>query len=111
MHKSYIYLILAIFAEVMATSLLKLTEGFKRPLFTFLVLSGYGTAFYFLSLTLKYIPVGIVYAIWSGVGIVGILIIQILLYKEIPDLPALIGIGCILIGVVIIHLFSKNVPH
>jgi small multidrug resistance pump len=103
---SYLYLAIAIVAEVIGTSALKATEGFTRPLPSLVVVIGYGTAFYFLSLTLKVIPVGIAYAIWSGVGVALITLIGWVLFKQRLDAPALAGLALIVAGVVVIHFFS-----
>ena len=105
----YLYLGIAIVAEVVATSALKASEGFTRPLPGLVVVLGYGAAFYFLSLVLKTVPMGVAYAIWSGVGIVLIAAIGWLLMKQPLDLPALLGIGLIVAGVAVIQLFSKAV--
>jgi small multidrug resistance pump len=75
------------------------------------VLLGYGVSFYMLSLTLKTIPVGIVYAIWSGVGIVLITLVALVMYRQVPDLPAVVGLGLIVAGVVVLNLFSKMQTH
>ncbi len=111
MGKSYIYLLLAIICEIIATTFLKKSEGFTRLLPSAITIIGYSVAFYFLSITLRNIPVGITYAIWSGVGIVAITIIGIIAFKQIPDWPAIIGMVLIIIGVIIIHLFSKMGTH
>lgn len=111
MGKSYIYLLLAIICEIIATTFLKKSEGFTRLLPSAITIIGYSVAFYFLSITLRNIPVGITYAIWSGVGIVAITIIGIIAFKQIPDWPAIIGMALIIIGVIIIHLFSKMGTH
>lgn len=103
---SYLYLAIAIVAEVIGTSALKATEGFTRLLPSLVVVIGYGTAFYFLSLTLKVIPVGIAYAIWSGVGVALITLIGWVLFKQRLDAPALAGLALIVAGVVVIHFFS-----
>jgi len=107
----WIFLSIAIIAEVIATSALKSAEGFTKPVSSIVVLIGYGIAFYFLSLTLKHISVGIAYAIWSGAGIILISGIGYLFYKQKLDLPAIIGILLIMAGVIIINLFSKSVSH
>ncbi len=103
---SYLYLAIAIVAEVIGTSALKAAEGFTRLLPSLVVVIGYGTAFYFLSLTLKVIPVGIAYAIWSGVGVALITLIGWVLFKQRLDAPALAGLALIVAGVVVIHFFS-----
>lgn len=107
----YLYLALAIFAEVIATSALKASEEFSKFIPSAIVVIGYGMAFYFMTLVLKTLPVGITYAIWSGVGIVLISVAGAIFYKQIPDVPAVIGMGLIIAGVVIIHLYSKTVGH
>ena len=109
--KSWLFLGIAIFSEVVATSALKASEGFSKTTPSMLVLVGYGLAFYFLSLTLKTIPVGIAYAVWSGLGIIGVSIIGLLVFKQKLDFPALLGIGFILTGVLIMNVFSKSVAH
>jgi len=103
---SYLYLVIAIVAEVIGTSALKATEGFTRPLPSLVVVVGYAAAFYFLSLTLKVIPVGIAYAIWSGVGVALITLIGWVLFKQRLDAPALAGLALIVAGVVVIQVFS-----
>lgn len=108
---TYIYLSVAIIAEVIATSALKASNEFTRLLPSLVVTGGYATAFYFMTLTLRTLPVGITYAIWSGLGIVLITAIGAIFYKEIPDIPAIIGMGLIISGVIIIHTYSSNVPH
>lgn len=104
----YPYLIVAILCEVVATSALGASKGFTRPLPTAVSLLGYLVAFYFLSLTLATIPTGVAYAIWSGVGIVLISIVGWILFKQRLDLPALIGIALIAMGVIVINVFSKS---
>lgn len=107
----YALLAIAIVAEVIATSALRASEGFTRLVPAVVVLIGYGISFYCLSLTLRSLPVGIVYAIWSGVGIVLITLVAIVLYKQVPDLPAIIGLALIVAGVVVLNLFSKMQAH
>lgn len=108
---NWLYLVLAIACEVVATSALKATEGFTRWQPSALVVVGYGLAFFFLSLTLRSIPVGIAYAIWAGAGVVLVSIAGWLLYQQALDLAALLGIGLIVAGVLVINLFSKVVVH
>ena len=108
---SFVYLGIAIVAEVIATSALKASEGFTKPVASIITTVGYVTAFYCLSLTLKTIPVGITYAIWSGVGIVLISMIGWLLFRQSLDMPAVIGLTLIIAGVAVINLFSRSVPH
>lgn len=108
---AYVYLMVAIAAEVVATSALKASEGFTRTGPSLVVAIGYGVAFYALSLTLRTIPVGISYAIWSGVGIVLITLVAWLLYGQRIDMPALIGMALIVAGVLVINLFSRTAGH
>ncbi|SCY15711.1 DMT family transporter [Microvirga guangxiensis] len=108
---SYLYLGVAIVAEVVATSALKASEGFSRLGPSLIVLFGYGLAFFFLSLTLRAIPVGIAYAIWSGIGIVLISAVGWIWFKQALDMPAIIGMGLIIAGVVVVNMFSKSVSH
>lgn len=108
---SYLYLALAIIAEVIATGSLKATEEFTKPLPTVVMVIGYGVAFYFMTLALRTIPLGITYAVWSGLGIVLISIIGIVFYNERLDLAATLGMLLIIAGVLVIHLFSKTVKH
>jgi len=108
---AYFYLAIAIVAEVIATSALKASAEFTKLFPSLLVVVGYGIAFYFLTLALRSIPIGISYAIWSGVGLVLVSLIGALLYKQVPDTPAIIGMGLIISGVVVIHVFSKTVNH
>ena len=108
---TYLYLAIAIIAEVAATSALKASEEFTNLLPSMIVVIGYGIAFYFMTLVLRVIPVGITYAIWSGLGIVLVTIVGIFLYKQPPDIPALIGMALIVAGVVVINVFSKTAGH
>lgn len=107
----WLYLGTAIIAEVIATSMLKASEGFTRLIPSLVVLAGYATAFYLLSLTLRTIPLGIAYALWSAVGIALVSVIGWLLYGQSLDAPAMLGIGLIVAGVVVINGFSKSVAH
>jgi multidrug transporter EmrE-like cation transporter len=108
---SWIYLLIAIVAEVIATSALKPADGFTKPLPTAIVFVGYGTAFLFLSLTLRTIPIGVTYAIWAGLGIALITAIGWLVFGERLDPFALLGIGLIVAGVLVINIFSKAAAH
>lgn len=105
----WLLLFLAIIAEVIATTAMKSSIGFTRWVPSAITVVGYGIAFYLLSLTLKSIPVGMAYAIWSGVGIVLISLIAWLFYGQKLDAAALIGIGFIVLGVIVIQVFSKAV--
>lgn len=111
MTPGYLYLAIAIAAEVIATSALKASNGFTRPGPSLVVAAGYAIAFYFLSLVLRTVPVGVAYAIWSGAGIVLIALIGWVVLKQPLDLPALAGIGLIVAGVAAIQLFSKSSAH
>ena len=111
MNSAYIHLTLAIVLEVIATSALKATNSFTRFWPSVAVVVGYCAAFYFVALTLRVIPIGITYAIWSGVGIILITIVAAIVYKQIPDIPAISGIVLIILGVVVINMFSKCVVH
>lgn len=107
---AYWYLFIAIVAEVIATSALKSAQEFTKFWPSTIVVVGYLASFYFLMLVLRTMPIGVTYAIWSGVGIVLVTLVGIALYKKIPDLPAIIGMAFIVVGVAIIHLFSKVAP-
>jgi small multidrug resistance pump len=107
----YVYLAIAIVGEVIATSALKASEQFTRLWPSLLVIAGYGCAFFFLSLVLTSIPVGIAYAIWSGLGIVLVVIAAAIIYGQVPDLPAIIGMVLIIAGVVVMNVFSSTVSH
>ncbi|PVE24431.1 QacE family quaternary ammonium compound efflux SMR transporter [Microvirga sp. KLBC 81] len=108
---AYVYLGVAIVAEVIATSALKVSDGFTRLGPSLVVLFGYGIAFFCLSLTLRTIPTGIAYAIWSGVGIVLISAVGWIWFKQVLDLPAIIGLALIIAGVVVVNVFSETVSH
>ena len=108
---NYLYLVVAIMLEVVATTALKQTDGFTRLVPSLVSLAGYAIAFYFLSLTLRSMSVGIVYAVWSGAGVVFITAIGWLWFRQSLDAPALAGIALIVAGVVIINLFSRSVIH
>ena len=103
----YWYLIIAIVAEVVATSALMQSEGFSKLLPSLIVVMGYGTSFYFLSLALQTIPIGVAYAVWGGLGIALITIIGAMLYGQKMDLPGVLGITLIISGVVVLRLFSS----
>jgi small multidrug resistance pump len=109
--KYWLYLAIAIISEITATSSLKASEGFTKLVPSMAVVIGYGLSFYFLSLTLKVIPIGITYAIWAGLGIVLLAIVGWVFYGQKLDTAAIVGIGFILTGVLIMNLFSKTVSH
>jgi small multidrug resistance pump len=107
----YLYLFIAIVSEVIATSALKASQEFTRLVPSLIVVAGYAMAFYFLTLTLRTIPVGIAYAMWSGIGVVLISLAAWVLFKQALDLPAIIGIGLIAAGVIVLNGFSASVGH
>lgn len=107
----YLYLALAIAAEVVATTSMKAVDGFNKPLPLLLVIIGYSIAFWMLILVVRTIPVGIAYAIWAGLGIVLVSIAAMFVYGQKPDLPAVLGMGLIVSGVVVIQLFSRVTGH
>ena len=109
--KYWLFLSMAIVSEVIATSALKASDGFTRLGPSAVVAVGYGAAFYLLSLTLRAIPVGVAYAVWSGVGIVLVSVIAWLLFDQRLDAPALLGIALIIAGVVVLNVFSGSVPR
>lgn len=108
---SYLYLGIAIIAEVVATSALKSSQGFTKPLANIVVVVGYCIAFYCLSIVLKTIPIGIAYGIWAGLGIVLIIIVGYFFYQQKLDAAAVIGMTLIVGGVVIINFFSTSLTH
>lgn len=107
----YLMLAVAIVAEVIATTALKQSDGFSRPLWGLVTVVGYGVAFYFLALTLKAMPTGMAYAIWSGAGIVLITAAAWVFHGQRLDVPAVLGTGLIIAGVAIITLFSRMSVH
>lgn len=107
----YVYLAIAIVAEVLATTSLKASAEFTKLVPSLIVIVGYAVAFYFMTLVLRFIPVGITYAVWAGLGIVLVAIVGTIAYKEFPDMPAVIGMALIVAGVVIINVFSQTVSH
>ena len=109
--KTYLLLLLAIVAEVIATSALKASENFTRPVPSILVVAGYGIAFTCLSLTLKTLPLGVAYAVWSGVGTALVAVVGWLVYRQQLDLPAVVGIALIIAGTLVLNLFSKVSAH
>jgi small multidrug resistance pump len=109
--KQWMFLFIAIVSEVIATSALKATADFTKLWPSIIVVVGYASAFYFLSLTLRTIPVGIAYAIWSGLGVALIALVAWVLYGQTLDVPAFVGIALIVAGVVVLNVYSKTVPH
>ena len=108
---SYLYLVIAIVAEVIATSALKASDQFSKTLPSIVVVVGYGVAFYYLSLVLKTIPIGVAYAIWSGAGIALVTVVGLVVFDQKLDFAAIIGISLIVAGVVVMNVFSKTVGH
>lgn len=111
MHKTYLFLLIAVMFETVGTSALQASHQFSRLVPSVIALLGYAIAFYFLALTLKVLPVGITYAIWSGLGIVLISIIGFVVFGQRLDWPAALGMMMILSGILVIHLFSSSSTH
>ncbi|WP_299302837.1 SMR family transporter [uncultured Litoreibacter sp.] len=111
MPKHYLFLLFAVIAETVGTSALQSSQQFTRLWPSVLVVVAYAISFYLLALTMKYMPVGIMYAIWSGLGIVLIAGIGFIYFGQKLDLPAFIGLTLIIAGIVVIHLFSKSAAH
>jgi len=103
---AYIFLVLAIAFEVLTTSFLKDTNGFTNFYPSLIVITALCICLYIMSHSMKLIPVGIVYATWAGLGIVGITIIAVIKYKQIPNIPTMIGLSLIVVGVIIVHLMN-----
>jgi small multidrug resistance pump len=108
---TYLFLSVAIAAEVAGTTFLKLSDGFTRPVPSVLTVLGYGVSFYFLSVALRSIPTGIAYAIWSGVGIILIALIAWLFQGQKLDAAAVGGMGLIIAGLLVMNLLSESAPH
>lgn len=108
---AWISLSLAIIAEVIATTALKSSDGFNRLWPSVLVVVGYAAAFYFLSATLKHMPVGIAYAVWAGTGTVLVTLVGVWLFRQSLDLAGVVGIALIIVGVLVLNLFSKSTLH
>lgn len=108
---NFLFLALAIIAETVATTSLKMSEQFTRLWPSVVTVAGYVAAFYFLSFALRTIPVGVAYAVWSAAGIVLVTVVGMVVFKQTPDLPAVIGLSLIVAGVVVVNLFSKMSAH
>lgn len=109
--KSFVFLALAIIAETTGTTALNMSQQFTKPVPSVVTVLAYAAAFYLLSLSLRTVPIGVAYAVWSGVGIVLIAVIGAVAFKQVPDLPAVIGMVLIIAGVLIINLMSKMSVH
>ena len=107
----WLALAIAIVAEVIGTTALKASNEFTRLLPSLMVVAGYGTALYFMSISMRVLPVGIMYAIWSGMGIVLVSVIGWVMYRQALDMPAMIGMGLIIAGAIVINVFSKSIVH
>ena len=107
----YWYLVVAILSEVVATSALNASQGFTRLWPSMVTVVGYCLAFYFLSLTLRTVPMGIAYAVWAGAGIVLIAISGAIFFKQLPNLPAVLGMLFIIVGVVLVSAVSRTAGH
>ena len=107
----WIYLIIAIITEVIATSALKESEGFTKAIPSLIVIIGYSMTFYFMSLTLRDMSVGITYAIWSGMGILLITLIGYFRYNQMLDAPAVLGMSLIALGIIILRFFSNSIDN
>lgn len=107
----YLHLFVAVLCETIGTTALQASQQFSRPGPSVLVLIAYGLSFYFLALALRAMPVGIVYAIWSGLGIVLIALIGFVVFGQRLDWPAMLGLALILSGIVVIHMFSSSSTH
>ena len=108
---AYVYLALAIAAEIVGTSALKASDVFSKPIPSVIAFVGYGVSLIFLALVLRAIPVGIAYAIWAGVGIAAISVVGFVVFKQALDFPAILGIALITTGVVVINVFSKTATN
>ena len=108
MNQAWVLLLFAITSEVIGTSCLKLSEGFSKPIPTLVVLVAYATAMLLLSRVVQTIPLGITYALWSGIGIVAIVLVGLFAYKQVPSPSQLVGIATITAGVIIVNLTGKH---
>lgn len=109
--KSFVFLALAIIAEITGTTALNMSQQFTKLVPSVVTVLAYAVAFYLLSLSLKTIPIGVAYAVWSGAGIVLIAVIGAVAFKQVPDIPAIVGMALIIAGVLIINLMSKMSVH
>lgn len=111
MNVAYYYLAIAICSEVIATVSMKAIKGFSTPIPLLLVIVGYSVAFWMLTLVVRTVPVGVAYAVWAGMGIVLVSIAALFIYGQKLDIPAMLGMALIVLGVVVIQLFSKTAGH
>ncbi|MBJ2246178.1 MULTISPECIES: DMT family transporter [Pseudomonas] len=111
MNAAYIYLAIAICSEVVATVSMKAVKGLSTPIPLLLMIVGYGVAFWMLTLVVRTVPVGVAYAVWAGLGIVMVSVAALFIYGQKLDVPAMLGMALIVLGVVVIQLFSKTVGH
>ncbi|WP_455823720.1 DMT family transporter [Pseudomonas graminis] len=111
MNVAYLYLAIAICSEVVATVSMKAVKGLNTPIPLLLMIVGYAIAFWMLTLVVRTVPVGIAYAVWAGLGIVMVSIAALFIYGQKLDVPAMLGMGLIVLGVVVIQLFSKTAGH
>ncbi len=109
--QTFLYLFFAIFSEVTGTTALKLSNGFTKPIPSIVVVIGYGASFYLLSLVLKSMPIGVAYAIWSGLGLVLTVIAGVIIWRETLDWARVLGVVLILMGIVFINVISKSTTH
>jgi small multidrug resistance pump len=107
----YLFLAIAIISEVIATNAMNASQQFTKLIPSLLTILGYASAFYFLSLTLRTMPLGTAYAVWSGVGIVLTALVAMVLFKQVPDAPAIFGMVLIIARVLVINIFSKTSVH
>ncbi|MGY2682496.1 small multidrug resistance pump [Pseudomonas tolaasii NCPPB 2192] len=111
MNIAYVYLAIAICSEVIATVSMKAVKGLSTPIPLLLMIVGYGVAFWMLTLVVRTVPVGVAYAVWAGLGIVMVSVAALFIYGQKLDVPAMLGMGLIVLGVVVIQLFSKTAGH
>ena len=104
----FLLLLLSISTEIVGTSFLKFSEGFSKPIPTLVVLAAYSTSMLLLSRVVQTIPLGITYALWSGIGIIAIVLVGLLAYKQVPSLGQLVGIATITAGVIIVNLSGDH---
>lgn len=109
--QTFLFLFFAILSEVTGTTALKLSNGFTKPIPSIVVVIGYGASFYLLSLVLKSMPIGVAYAVWSGLGLVLTVIAGVIIWRETLDWARVLGVILILMGIVFINVVSKSTAH